>query len=285
MNKTNRLLLLIAPLGVALVALLLLLKGLSAPTPTPAPPTPTPDPAQKVVAQVGEQNITFADWALAFYLDTLMNRLSGQPIPTARETLDRAINDALILPAAAEEGIVVSKADVEARIGQLEAAWGLSDEQVAAELTALGLTREVWAGAISNLLIVERYLNEVVWADTPSEERANALAAWLQDRRAQAGVEVDTLGLQPALPTPAPGPTATPVAASPLPTPSPSPIPSPTATPAQPSPLPTPAPTGPPSVGQPAPNFALPDVAGQTVSLSDYRDQRRVVIVFFRTSG
>ena len=311
-NHTNRLFFFLAPLGVAFVAVLLLLKGLDAPLPTPVPPTPTPDPAQEVVAHVGERRITFADWAVAFYLDALMSRLSGQPVPAASETLDRLVNDVVILAAAAEEGIAASKADVEARIALLEATWNLTDEQVVAELTTIGLTRELWSNAIARLLTVERYLAEVVWAGVPADGQANALGDWLQTHRAQTSIEVATRGLQPLLPTPMPVPsatpsialpvaaatalpTATPLAASPLAaaSPPPSPIPAPTTTSAQVSPLPTPvvspvepsAPFGPLAVGQPAPDFVLTDANGQTVSLSEYRDQRKVIIVFFRTTG
>jgi hypothetical protein len=319
-KRTNRLFIFLIPLGVAFVALLLLFKGLDAPVPTPAPPTPTPDPAQEDVARVGEQRITFADWAVAFYLDTLMSRLSGQPVPAANETLDRLVNDTLMLTAAAKEGISATEADAEARIALLEAAWELTDEQVVAELTAMGLTREIWSDTLTRLLIVERYLDQVVWADVPAEEQSEALGDWLQTHRAQTSVEVDTQGLQPSLPTPMPvssvptatalPPTATPPATLPLATPTltPTAIPvatlPPTATPLVASPLATPTPTPtaltvqvsplqtpvvspstPPAVGQPAPDFALTNAEGQLVSLSDYLDQRRVVIVFFRTTG
>lgn len=294
----NRLRVFLVPLGVALAALLLLFKGLSSPPPTPAPPTLTPDPGQEIVAHVGGQGITLAEWAVAFYLDALMSRLSVQPVPTARETLDRLINDVLILTAAAEQGVAVGKDDVEARVAQLEAAWQLTDEQVTAELAAYGLTREVWTEAVARLLTVERYLSDVVWAGVPAEEQATVLADWLQTHRTRTGVEVDTHGLQPALPTPMPvtpspvaaatllpvaTPTATPVEVSPLPTPSPTATP--TAAPIQGSPLPTPDIARTLNVGQVAPDFALTDVNSKTVRLSDYRDQRRVVVAFFRTTG
>jgi hypothetical protein len=313
-NYTIRVLIFVVPLGVALVALLLLLKGLAAPLPTPAPFTPTPDPAQEVMARVGEQRITFADWTVAFYLDVLMSRLSGQPVPAARDTLDRLVNDALILSASAGEGIAASEADVQARIVLLETNWGLTDEQVADELAVFGLNRGVWAEAIARLLTVERYLAEVIWADVPAEGQADALAAWLQTHGAQANVDIDTRGLQPALPELMPLPTATSLAfsppatntalpfptatntlvvASPLATPSLAHTPVPTATPlaasplATPMPPPSPMPTSPrpPAVGQPAPDFALIDADDRPVSLSDYRGQSRVVILFFRTTG
>jgi hypothetical protein len=301
-SQPHRLLIFLAPLGVAVVAVLLLLKGLSAPPPTPAPPTPTPDPAQQIVARVGERHITLGDWAVAYYLDVIMNRLSGQPAPIATETLDRMVNDVLILDAAAEEGVAVSDDDVEARIAQLEAVWGLTDEQVSAELAAFGLTRPAWTEALARLLTVERYLAEVVWVDAPVEDQPSVLADWLQTHRARAGVEIDTHGLQPVLPTPRPvtaapaaaaipspaaAPTATPLVASPLatPSPSPTPLPSPTPTPVLVSPLPTPTLTDPLAVDQLAPDFSLIDAKGQSVRLSDYRDERKVVIVFFRTTG
>ena len=323
-DRYGRWLLLTIPFVGAFAVLLLLLKGLDAPLPTPAPPTPTPDPAQEVVARVGEQRITFADWAVAFYLDALMSRLSGQPAPAANETLDRLVNDVIILAAAEEEGIAASKADVEARIALLEATWNLTDEHVAAELAALSLTRELWSNAIARLLAVERYLNEVVWASVTAEGQANALGDWLQTHRAQTSIEVATRGLQPLLPTPMPVPSATPLTVSPVsaatalpaitptatplaasylatPSPPPSPTSTPTATSAPGSPLPTPAasplatlgagtveppmPSAPPVASQPAPDFALTDANGQTIGLSDYRDQRKVIIVFFRTTG
>jgi len=43
-------------------------------------------------------------------------------------------------------------------------------------------------------------------------------------------------------------------------------------------------PLGPPilRVGQPAPDFTLPDAAGRAVRLADYRGQKPVVLVFYR---
>ncbi|UCC63238.1 MAG: redoxin domain-containing protein [Anaerolineae bacterium] len=318
-----RLFLFIAPVGIALVAFLLLLRGLGRPLPTP---TPTPNPAQQVVARLGEEDITFADWAVAFYLDALMSRLSGQPLPAASETLERLVNDTLVLAAAKEEGIAVSKADVEGRIALLETSWGLTDGQVIDELAAIGLTRQIWADAVAHLLTVERYLEKVVWAGVPAAGHEIALGDWLQARRTQTNVEIDARGLQPVLPTPLPVPSATRLAALPtataaaLPSPTPTATPlaaSPLITPVQVSPLPvptlTPSPTPHPetpsspdetqdkgpvtdtptpltpspisTIGQPAPDFSLPGTDGQPVSLSDYRDQRKVVIVFFRTTG
>ena len=44
--------------------------------------------------------------------------------------------------------------------------------------------------------------------------------------------------------------------------------------------VPTPRPTF--VIGQPAPDFTLPDAAGRPVKLADYRGQKPVVLVFYR---
>jgi cytochrome oxidase Cu insertion factor (SCO1/SenC/PrrC family) len=40
-----------------------------------------------------------------------------------------------------------------------------------------------------------------------------------------------------------------------------------------------------PAVGDPAPDFALPSVSGDEVALTDYRGQKNVVLLFYRTGG
>jgi len=76
---------------------------------------------------------------------------------------------------------------------------------------------------------------------------------------------------------------------------------SPTPTPTQtPGPIPTPTPRSAststpsrseepgsliPAAGEPAPDFTLPSVGGDAVTLSDYRGQKNVVLLFYRTGG
>ena len=66
---------------------------------------------------------------------------------------------------------------------------------------------------------------------------------------------------------------------TPTPTPTLTPTPTPTVTPT-PSPTPTPAPA--PQVGKPAPDFQLPNLEGQSISLSDFRG-KPVMLNFWAT--
>ncbi len=77
-----------------------------------------------------------------------------------------------------------------------------------------------------------------------------------------------------------PAPSGTPpLPSTPYPTP---PVP-PTSEPATPPANPPQAAI--PAVGDLAPEFSLPSVSGETVSLSDYHGTRDVVLLFYRTGG
>jgi cytochrome oxidase Cu insertion factor (SCO1/SenC/PrrC family) len=76
---------------------------------------------------------------------------------------------------------------------------------------------------------------------------------------------------------------------SPTPTPAHTPRPIPTAAPRSASTA-TPWPSEEPgslipAAGEPAPDFTLPSMSGDAVTLSDYRGQKNVVLLFYRTGG
>jgi hypothetical protein len=73
-------------------------------------------------------------------------------------------------------------------------------------------------------------------------------------------------------------PTSAPIVqSSPLPTPHRATIASPTP--------PQESPSSIPAIGETAPDFTLPSVWGETVTLSSYRGTRNVVLLFYRTGG
>ncbi len=96
----------------------------------------------------------------------------------------------------------------------------------------------------------------------------------------------DTPAPQPTS-TPAPVATATPVPPTATPTPRPTPTSVPTATPtpvptATPTPVPTATPVPPTPARELALDFTLPNAQGGEVTLSDYRGEKNVVLVFYR---
>jgi len=69
------------------------------------------------------------------------------------------------------------------------------------------------------------------------------------------------------------------ISATPTPTQTPRPVPTTTPPPAEQPVWVIPA------AGEPAPDFTLPSVDGEAVTLSDYRGQKNIVLLFYRTGG
>ncbi len=198
------------------------------------------------VATVDGVAITYPAWQTATRLDAVMSELTGQPIPSAEETLDRMINEILLLRGAGLEDATVAPDEVQARISDLEASWGLNDAQVLAALETRGLNRQALLDRMARLILVEQAIQSV---SSHSE-----VETWLAQARRSAHVERH----QPL--------TAIPSAEAATPTPPPTPTPAST---------PTPDPTI-------APDFTLRSAGGATVTLSDYEGQSSVVLVFYR---
>jgi cytochrome c biogenesis protein CcmG/thiol:disulfide interchange protein DsbE len=195
-------------------------------------------------------------------LDRVMSQLARQPLSSAEETLDRLINEVLVLEAAGLQNAEADPAAIEKRIAALEAAWGIGDEQVVAALKEAGLSRETLVRRAGRLLLVEQGLTII------AAQRGDA-DAWLNQARRQAHV---TLHMPLAATPPVPEAQRRVVAARPeVPGTSFASTPTVAATLA----------TG-PEPGALAPEFVLPDLQGRPVSLSSLRG-RPVLISFWAT--
>lgn len=174
----------LATAGIALVMLLLVVwtVGLEAPREAvPVSPLPSP-PADPPVARVEGQPIARSVWVEAVLLDQALSRLAGVPAPTPEQTLDRLINETLVLRAA-PSGQTPGRDEVEAQIAALEQAWGVSDAEVVAALGEVGLTRESLERAVARLLAVQRAQEVLERSGTPIQE-------WLARERARAQVAI-----------------------------------------------------------------------------------------------
>jgi peroxiredoxin len=135
----------------------------------------------EAVATVNDQIITQQAWHQATRLDAVMSQLAAQPIPTAEETLDRLINEIIVLEAAPALKQTVEAAQVEARIQALETNWQVSDETVASALAQADLERSDLETRVQRLIQVEAALQQL-------EQQEDDLTTWLTKARASAEI-------------------------------------------------------------------------------------------------
>jgi peroxiredoxin len=147
-------------------------------TPPNAPGLPDLDDA---VATVNNQIITQQVWQQATRLDAVMSQLAAQPIPTAEETLDRLINEIIVLEAAPALTQRVEEEEIEARIQALVTSWSITDEKIVAALAAAGLKRSDLTVRVKRLMQVEAALNQLATQE-------DDLKAWLTAARASAEI-------------------------------------------------------------------------------------------------
>jgi hypothetical protein len=239
-------------------------------------PTPTDDP---VVASIAfdqhSRTVRHSFWQEAVLLDQLMSGLAGQPAPTADETLQRLINEELVLHTFSPEQESTT-AQIEARITALEQAWGVDDAAVTTALENVGLSRAAFERAVGRLLAVQAGLEAL-------QSQRYDTTAWLEEQRAKAEIVVNPEFKNISLP-------AIPVARSPIATAPTSPLPAATTESPLPSPTPVPAteippPTPAPAIPEAAPDFTLERAGGGALTLSEQLARGPVVLVFFQRCG
>jgi hypothetical protein len=267
--------------GIAVVigiGLLLAFLGREPGEPSPMiTPAARPAPDDPVVASVDGRPIHQSVWMEAVLLDQVMSGLAGQPAPSSDETLNRLIDQELVLEGFPPEQEPTA-GQIEAQITALEHTWDVDDDAVVTALEQTGLTRTQFERAVGRLLTVQAGLEAL-------ENQGHEPTDWLEAQRASADIVINEELLDIAVPY-------VPVAQSPVATPEPSPLPTPkpTAAPSILSPLPVPATAAPspaPVVAIPeiAPDFTLEQSGGGIFILSEQLAQGPVVLVFFQRGG
>lgn len=150
------------------------------------------DQSHEVVATVNGTEITREAWQLATTLDAVMSQIARQPIPSAEETLDRLVNEIIVLDAVPVVAVNPSPAEIEARIEGLTTRWDMTADTLNTTLTDAGLTRMDLANRVARLLRVETALTQLA-AQEPD------VNAWLLDARTNAEIGLYS-SLTPALP-------------------------------------------------------------------------------------
>lgn len=241
------------------------------PAATVFPVTPTSSDSV-VVASVNGYPIRHSFWMEAVLLDQVMGGLAGQTASTPDETLQRLINEELVLRSAPLEQEPTAE-QIEARIASLEQAWGVDDDAVVMALERVSLTRAVFERAVGRLLMVQASLETL-------QRQGFDTTSWLEAQRASAEIVISQDVAVLVVPSPQ----------SPLATPFTSPIPTPTTEPTifSPTPVPateTPAPTLVLVLPKVAPDFTLERAGGGTLTLAEQLAQGPVVLVFFQRCG
>ncbi|PJF46832.1 MAG: hypothetical protein CUN48_11795 [Candidatus Thermofonsia Clade 3 bacterium] len=266
---------------VGCVALVLMLAGCAAPAtaprtgwrPPPAAPTST---AQIIVAEVDGEVVTREEWQRALALDRAMSALAGQSAPTPEASLQRLVNERLVLREARAAGLAATPDQATARLRALLRRWNKDEASFDAALAREGVPQSDALDAIRRLLVVEAYL-----ARLGSEADAQQ---WMAERRRRAKVGLYASFSAP--PTPSvlaaalPTPPATPLVLASAGQATASPTPALAPQPVVDERTPPPAPMAPPE--NPAPDFTLLDLDGQPVRLSQFRGQ--VVVLNFWAS-
>ncbi len=184
---------------IALAGLLLLFEVLAAPDPptplvlyndaemsstqsgnTSSIPAPNPKLNIEAVATVNDETITKQAWQQATLLDVVMSELVAQPIPTTEETLERLINEMIVLQGV-EDVAVPTTSEIESRLLALHTAWNVNDEAIEAALTQIGLDRSDLTERVGRLLQVEAALQQLA-------QQEGDVDAWLMRARAEAEI-------------------------------------------------------------------------------------------------
>lgn len=232
--------------------------------PTAAQPVLSPAAAPtQTVAVVSGTLISRAEWQATAALDRVMNQLAGQPAPNAEATLERLINERLILQLAQREHPMPTDPQAQERLALLQQTWRVENATIERTLTFAGLTRADLLAEIKRLILVETYLKQISAAQDP--------ATWLRDQRARARVSIYA-----DLPAADGAPPTSPASLAPTERAVSTRV-APVATAAAAATVQT----G-PAIGQLAPDFALTDASGQPVKLSATRG-RPLVLNFWAT--
>src|SRR5512143_3044492 len=94
-----------------------------------------------VAATVNGETISWADWQRLTALDRAMSQLAKQPPPDAETTLQRLINERLVLQPAGAGNLTASDQQVQDRLTFLKQTWQVDDAALDRTLTLNGLSR------------------------------------------------------------------------------------------------------------------------------------------------
>ena len=106
------------------------------------------------------------------------------------DMLNQMIADRLKYQVARDAGIVVTDAEIEAQIRDLEAQAGFTEAQLQQALAAAGLERRVLVEWLRRQMTISRYVNNVLLQGVPPEAQENTVRNWTNSLQMQADIEI-----------------------------------------------------------------------------------------------
>ena len=150
------------------------------PSDTAELPTPTVPPSE-TVATVNGEPINHSDWLKAVLVDQVLSGLAGVVPPTPEDTLDRLINERLVINAV--EPDEPSAQQIEATITEMVDSWNVDDGQVTLALEQVGLGWESFENAVARVLVIQQG-QEILLS------RGHTPEHWLAGERAGAAITI-----------------------------------------------------------------------------------------------
>jgi hypothetical protein len=176
--------------GALLSMVLILLTGLIFLT---QEPRQIDTPSSIVAVTINGQPVFLGDFEKQVRLQEFRIDLSDQPgLFVDREALlNRLIIDILILQAADGEGIEVDSSRVQDEIISILEVQDSSREEFSELLASHDLSWTFFEKSVEEFLIQTDYVVEVIWEDTPANERQAKLLNWVTDQFGFAEIDFD----------------------------------------------------------------------------------------------
>jgi len=166
--------------------------------------TSQPENDDVAIAYIGTTPVTAGEWKQGRAAAEVMMRLLAPPDSTLDESvaLEGYLEDRLIAEEATRAGFVLEEKTVLAEERRILSVADRTPEDLQNILTAVGLDQQAWREELRQSVLASVYLEDVIMADTPPQQKEQKRSQWLaalHDRYPVRTVETGALreGLRP----------------------------------------------------------------------------------------
>jgi peroxiredoxin len=151
------------------------------------------DPA----AKINGETISKADLDRRVAFERLYGDWTGKPAATSgaeaarfrSQVLDQMIENRMVMQEAKKVGVTATTKDVADAVASFQAQLGMTDAQMAQDLSRVGLTRTTLDGIMREDVLIDRYLRTVVMKGMTDEEKDTSIRNWYNETLQKARIE------------------------------------------------------------------------------------------------